>query len=210
MLVTLLLAVSPVGCGTRMALDDTAQPHQLASEKKGIVLLALDVEGAACSAGAIHLATEAPGGKLKKSQHFSMLGARSNVAQIELPEGTYHLGMVACVQGQRVVNVGTHDGSALIGAPLKSMGSFKIAAGEVVNLGHVGFSRRGEGTAEATIHVAAINQAAIERLKAEVPRLHARSKMRLLAINPAEHYNFSAELLPQGGGRTTFVPIYRR
>lgn len=205
-----LLTLSLGGCGTKMTLDDTVRSQQLVSERKGIVLLALDVEGAACTAGAIHLATEGPAGKLKKFQHFSTLGAKTNVAQIELPEGTYHLGVVACVQGHRVVNVGTHDGSALIGDPLKSMGAFKVAAGEVINLGHVVISRRGEGSADATLHVVAMNTTTIDLLKAQVPKLHARSKVRLLAANPAEHYNFSAELLPQGGSRTTYIPIYRR
>ncbi len=193
-----------------MALDDTVRPRQLASEKRGVVLLAVDVEGVGCGAGAIHLATEGPNGTFKKFQHYSLIGAKTNLAQIELPEGTYHLGVVACVQGYRFVNVGTHNGSALIGDPLKSMGSFSVAAGEIVNLGHIVISRLGDGQGDAAVQVVAMDTKILDVLKAQVPKLHAQAKTRLMTTKSGESYNFSAELLPQAGPRTTFVPIYRR
>ena len=203
---TLLVA----GCGTKAALNDEIRPQELRTEKRGMALLALEVDGGWCSAGAIHLATEVMPGKFKAVQRFSLLGAKSNLVQMELPEGTYHIGVIACVQGYRVVNVGTHNGSTLIGDPLKSMGSFTVAAGEVINLGEVTLARINSERGGATVLIAPMSQTSLEGLRTKVPKLHASAKVRLMTTKAGEAHNFTAELLPQQSTRTTYIPIYRR
>lgn len=206
---TMMLLAALTGCAPQMALDDSVVTSSLSEQKTGVILFWVDLEGHRCDAGAVHFATETGPGRFTKFAHYSIGNTTSDVLQVKLPAGTYHVGVVACVQGQRFVNAGTHDGSTLIGNPLKSMAAFVVGAGEVVNLGRLRLDRPNIEKKEATARIEPMSGTTLDLLRTTAPKVFAQMTTRLMTSKAGETYSFDAVLLPGQAARTTYMPIYR-
>ena len=206
----ILITASLTACAPRVALDDTIRPRQLAIEKRGVALLVIDVDGGFCTSGAVHLSTKERPGNFRKFAHYALRGSQAGLLQIDVPEGTYHVGFIACIQQHRVVDVGTHTGSVVIGDPLKSMGRFTVAAGEIVNAGHLSIVGIGGEPAQAKVYARPMVKTDLEALTARVPKLATQAVNRPLVTVADERFDYRAALLPVGGGSTpVYVPVYR-
>ena len=120
--------------------DDTISLADVKKANEGVVFLNVTYAGRPCRTGNIVLATEpSPGRYVLHSGPMigGITSAAINPRQITLAAGRYHVGSLQCMVDDKMLAIGPHDGTVVVGNPLQSLASFSISSGEVVNLGQI-------------------------------------------------------------------------
>jgi hypothetical protein len=163
--------------------DGTVTTSTLASEKKALALLLIARQG--CSAVSVNLAVPDGDGYRFDRVVVPPITGQSNVSEIELDPGDYHVvhHLRTASQGlprTTMKNLGSTGG---IGVYRQSYASFRVAAGEIVNLGELlvlptvvpGF---------VDVKVQDWPAREVDLFRKERPTLYAQMKTRLLTVKP--------------------------
>ena len=201
-----IAACAIVAAGCAPGLEDTKSLGALKSSNEGIVFAQLAYRGLPCKVGNLALATEVSPGRFQLYKTLMMGGitvdATLSPRQISLPAGTYHIGYVACqsvADMGHMMGVGQHDGTLVVGNPLQSLGTFTVAAGEVVNIGQINIDPTDYLAHNATISVSNLSDVAAQRLQAGAPTLSAAAVARPMTVtSPGQAYKIERAQIGNG------------
>ena len=177
-------------CSQTTRVGDVTSADALAKSGRGIAVMRLGAASPACDNVGVWLAVR-EGLGFRAHTPVSVVNVRSlaevPVAEVELPPGEYHVISFACGNQKGVKQIANTDGSGLART---SYASFKLAAGEVVNVGTFDFhaSRVGLNSFgrpfRTTITVTDWPLAELERYQAQRPHVYAQMRTRLMTVTP--------------------------
>jgi hypothetical protein len=180
------------GCAQTSHVDDTLTTASLAQSKKAVAVMRVGSASAACVNVAVLLGVRADAG-FRRHQGINVMKVRSltepAVAEVELDPGEYHVVAYRCQTQTKLHTVSDTDGGELYRT---SYASFRLEAGEVVNLGYLHFEawRRGRNAIgrplEVEIEVTDWPLADLERFKAKRPHIYAQMRTRLMTVTSRE------------------------
>lgn len=117
-------------------LPETTTIRSLGDSKRGVAVMRIAAINDACRSATVTLA-QREGEAFKQVQVVRVGGPRghisSNVGEVELAPGEYHIVSYACEAGPQVFTYLTPVG----GVYRRSLASFQVSQGEIVNIGHV-------------------------------------------------------------------------
>src|SRR5262245_15808363 len=150
----------------------------------------MGIEGEGCMVTTIGIGQRKEAGfeTVETLRFFPVPGSAGDAAQVELAPGEYHIVSWNCSRpkGTPSITLGKYQGGNVLGQGgqyTESYGSFRLAAGEIVNLGYLRMVRlsRTAMRLEATD----LPPQQHEKLAREKPQLVARMTTRLIHANPA-------------------------
>jgi hypothetical protein len=178
------------GCAATTSASDILTQGALEKSKSGVAILKAEILGHGCTGGTITLATKR-GQTFDAVQTLQTIGASpaitSDVMSIELPPNEYHVVNVACqMQSGRTrttISLGKRDGGVLgFGGEFKSSyASFRIATGEIVNLGALTVMSGFLGSAHLSVTDLPTNS--LDRFRKEKPNLAKEMVTRHLVVS---------------------------
>ena len=160
--------------------SDDVSLSAVQSQGEGIVIIAATFPGGYfCSALALHVSRKVDGKRRRAGFTASSLFKGDSPAQSRLKAGNYELNNMVCNTGNYEVSL--HKQQNIFSSnrdPLPVYGRFKVAPGEVVNLGHVSIKWAAAGVAQLSV----TNLSAEHRtwLKQNRPKLSSRMVTRLM------------------------------
>jgi hypothetical protein len=184
------IAALAAGCAGTSRVGDELSANSLGEAKKAVALIKL---GAAVPHCAVLLA----GIGVREGQDYRLIQTArivrndpSSVAEVELGSGEYHLVSYSCVrQGGGALNLAQPAGNGVF---KRSYASFRIAPGEIVNVGFLRLVPLGASrvTYGHILHIRlAVTDwplAELERFKQQRPKLYAQMKTRLMSVARVE------------------------
>ena len=189
--VGVLLTAALGACSQTTRVGEATSADALVKSGRGIAVMRLGAASPACDNVGVWLAVrEGPG--FRAHTPVSVINVRSlaevPVAEVELPPGEYHVISFACGNQKGVKQIANTDNTS--GLARTSYASFKLAAGEVVNVGTFDFhaSRVGLNSFgrpfRTTITVTDWPLAELERYQAQRPHIYAQMRTRLMTVTP--------------------------
>lgn len=178
------------GCAATSGVSDLLTQGALQKSRSAVSVLKAQILGHGCSGGTLTIG-------VKKDQAFVPVqtvqtaptapAAGTDVMQVELPAGEYHILNVACgVQSGRTVttvSLGNKEGGGLFGIGgqyKRSFASFEVRAGEIVNIGSLTVMSGPGGLAH--LSVTDLPSAAVDRLRKDKPNLVKQMTTRLMTV----------------------------
>ena len=195
------------GCGGTSTVSDELTTSSLANEKSGVAILKASIIGQGCPGGTLTIGRKAGDAYEAVTSVQTGTGAFTSgldVMQVTLPPGDYHVINIACaVTDGRItttVQVGKKEGGGLLGIGSqfkKSLATFQLGTGEIVNLGYLQIVTGLYGT--VAIAVSDLPAESAARLKKEKPNLANQMTTRLMVVTqsprtPAETKQFCDQL----------------
>lgn len=182
------------GCAGTSNVSDVLTAGDLARQKKGVAVLRAQILGHGCSGGTLTIGKKVADiySAVRTIQTTASAAASGNdVMQVELPPDEYHVINVSCgLQSGRTMTtiaLGQKDGTNLLGFGgdyKRSFASFRLQAGEIVNVGSLTVMSSGGG-GSAHLTVTDLPAASRERFKKERPNLAAQITTRLMVVHRA-------------------------
>jgi hypothetical protein len=178
LLVTLLLPA----CNAAPRLDAGLTPTALAKSNNAVVILVGTFSGETCGPYTMQLGQRV-GDKLQPVKSFTFLNGETsgkNYPAVELPAGEYHVLELSCHPGP---SLGRERYGYQTGPYEVSFASFKVAAGEVVNLGSLVAVNVMQGA--PYLKVVPIPSSALEPFARASPTVAAALVSRPMTLDPA-------------------------
>ena len=160
--------------------SDDVSLDAVQSQGEGIVIIAASFPGGYfCSALVLHVSRKVDGKRRRDGFAASSLFKGDSPAQARLKAGSYELNNMVCHSGNYEVSL--HKQPSIFTAHKEALpvyGRFRVAPGEVVNLGHVSIKWAVAGAAQLSVS----NLSSEHRtwLKQNRPKLSSRMITRLL------------------------------
>jgi hypothetical protein len=184
------LALVLAGCAVTTSASDILNQGALEKSKTGVVILKAQILGHGCAGGTITIAKK-QGAVYEPVRSLQTVAgptiAANDVMSVELPPNEYHVVNVACSiqQGRALssVSLGRREGGivGLGGAYKKSFATFRIAAGEIVNLGSL--TVMSGVLASVHLSVTDLPIPSAQRFAIEKPNLAKQMVTRLMVVN---------------------------
>ncbi len=181
----------PVLPPTRVA--DAVSAGALKEKHKGVAIMKIDAVSHDCLSASVTLGRR-DGDAFAPAETLRVAGPRvpnrSNVAEAELAAGEYHVVAYTCQLGARFYSMMRMEG----GKYRSSYASFSVAAGEVVNVGHlkiiplaVSQQVQNVRVTNNVMHVTVTDWSMtdLEGFKKERPALYGQMQTRLAAVTKA-------------------------
>ncbi len=178
------------GCAITTSASDILTQGALETTKTGIAVIKAQILGHGCVGGTLTVAKKRGSGYEAVKTLQTVAGATAianDVMSVELPPSEYHVVNVACSHqsGRTITNIslGNREGGVLgFGGEFKrSFASFRIASGEVINLGSLTVMAGFLGSAH--LSVTELPTASEARFRKEKPKLAKYMLTRLMVIH---------------------------
>ena len=177
------------GCSGTTNVSDELTTSALAKTNKSVAIMRMGVAGETCPAALLTLATKAGDefAPAKTVRMSNQSNAPSDVAQIELDPGEYHVVSWTCTvqvgNTRNVTTLGKRSGGLLSGGGTykQSFGSFELTSGEIVNLGSIRLVD--VGLNNVLVDVTDLPADAREKFARDKPNLARQMTTRLFKVN---------------------------
>jgi hypothetical protein len=188
-----LVAAALTLSGCAASVSDDVTTASLSSSGQAVAVLSVAVDGPSCPSTTLQLARKtATGYEATQQLHINTSAlALANrlddgLPQYPLSAGEHHIVSYVCRSGNMVSTVGQKQGGVFgFGAAYtKSLATFDLAPGEVVNIGFLRITPIGF-TGLVTFLVQDQPLAAMEKLRQAKPKLFAQMKTRLMKVPTA-------------------------
>ena len=182
-----VFALMCAGCAEKFNVSDELITGSLRDPGTAVAILTVSSDDDPCSVATLQLARKtAIGFEPTTSVEIDSQPASSN-AVLALPVGEHHIVSYRCSHSQTTTTVGQKKGTFLGfgGSYPKSLASFTLAAGEIVNIGHLRILPVGLANI-VTFTVQDQPEAVVEKLKTSKPKLFANMQTRLMTIMPPQ------------------------
>ena len=185
------LAALVAGCAGTSRVGDDLTSSALSQSKKAVALIKLGAADPRCG-------TLVAGIGVREGSNFRHLqlarivrkAGEAAVAELELGAGEYHVVSYSCARQGGAVLLAEPAGGGLY---RKSYASFKIAPGEVLNVGYLQLVPMGSAQVAYNTHVLHVRLAVtdwplaeLDRFKQQRPHLYAQMKTRLMTVHRVE------------------------
>ncbi|MFZ4807616.1 MAG: hypothetical protein ACOYLQ_10195 [Hyphomicrobiaceae bacterium] len=206
-------------CTATSRVPDDLVMSQLGRDNRAVVLMKIGSADPACQRASVMIGVHEGGTYYRPLRQLDVVGliapSTTAVSEIELERGTYHVIGYSCAdaKGKRVTMSSKVDYSYRA-----SLASFEVAAGEVLNVGHLqihaGRVRRNllSRSVPLSVEVSDWPLAEIERFRDQRPHLFAAMRTRLMVVTPStmtpdQHGAMCAELAKlQTSGKVQSLP----
>jgi len=206
-------------CTATSRVPDDLVMSQLGRENRAVVLMKIGSADPACQRASVMLGVHEGGTYFRPVRQLDVVGliapSTSAVSEIELAPGSYHVIGYSCAdaKGKRVTMSAKVDS-----AYRASLASFAVAAGEVLNVGHLqihaGRAHRNllSRSVPLSVEVTDWPLAEIERFREQRPQLFAAMRTRLMHVTPStmtpdQHRAMCTELAKlQTSGKVQSLP----
>ena len=189
--VAVAIAGLVTACSQTSRVDLETTSDKLAQSGKAVAIMRIGMASPNCKHVGLWLGVR-EGLGFRPVKPVSVIHATSladvPIAEVELDPGEYHVISYACGTGETVKQVAAWDQTT--GLVRTSLASFRIAAGEVVNVGSFEFhaSRVGLNAfgrpIRTTVSVTDWPLGEIERYKERRPQIFAQMRTRLMTVTP--------------------------
>ena len=173
----IIAATGLSGCGTSTRMMVEPSTGTLADKGRGVVVVKFSMPYEACRQQVLLLGTREGNGHRVVAKLMATGAApatTANAAETELAAGEYQLLGYVCQRARSFVNVGNEGGPYT-----SSLGRFTVKGGEVVNIGHLVFTRAQK---DVKVEVSDWALADLNRYRDERPKLFAGMTTRLVEL----------------------------
>ena len=170
----------------RFMADKDITRKQLLKEKKGVLVIDVNAVGYKCINVLMDFSMKNKSGELRSSSQqegrsnvASFAHAKSRLQQIKINPGTYHLVSATCIRHGSYPTY-TSTKNSIFGPYNTSFASFKIKAGEIVNVGVINL--RIAKDKKVLVSINNISSQVRKEMKSERPLIYKQMKTRLMKI----------------------------
>jgi hypothetical protein len=183
------IGVALAGCAQTTRVGDTITPASLTSARKSVAIMRVGAASPECIHVQVLLGVR-DGEGFRRHKPITVMNVRSltepPVAEIELDPDEYHVVAYACVKEKGAKVVGDSAGNALVYRT--SYANFRLAPGEIVNVGYLHFHAKRVGAntfgraIETDIQVTDWPLAELDRFKTRRGAIYAQMTTRLMSV----------------------------
>lgn len=183
----LALAALAGACGGTSRVGDELTATALTQSRKGVALIKLGAADPLCSVLQAGIGVrDGEGYRIVQTARIERNASETAVAELELGSGEYHVVSYSCTRPGKASRLAESLGN---GRFRKSYASFRLAAGEVVNVGYlqlvpVAATQVSAGTSLVAVHLAVTDWplTELERFQRQRPHLYAQMHTRLMTV----------------------------
>jgi hypothetical protein len=187
----LALAALVAACGGTSRVADELTATSLSQSKKAVALIKLGAADPLCSVLAAGIGVrDGSDFRLMQTARIERNAGDAAVAELELGSGEYHVVSYSCTRPGGSVRLSDPAGGSLY---KKSYASFRLAPGEIINVGYLQLVTIGATPISAYSRVLHVRLAVtdwplseIERFRQQRPKLYGQMRTRLMTVHKVE------------------------
>jgi hypothetical protein len=187
----LALAALVAACGGTSRVADELTATSLSQSKKAVALMKLGAADPLCNVLAAGIGMrEGNDYRLIQTARIERSAGQAAVAELELGSGEYHVVSYSCTRPGSSVRLSDPAGGSLY---KKSYASFRLAPGEIINVGYLQLVAVGATPISAYSRVLHVRLAVtdwplseIDRFRQQRPKLYGQMRTRLMTVHKVE------------------------